>query len=104
MSVDAQQVSNRPLPRGVRRAVDAMREDFGQKRSVTELAAVAGVSSRTLQRQFLTFVSKTPRAVARDIGFDNARRELLQGAPGFHTVDASRSNIAGVTARHRPKP
>jgi AraC-like DNA-binding protein len=88
------QTSNRPLPRGVRRAVDAMREDFGQKRSVTELAAVAGVSSRTLQRQFLTFVRKTPRAVARDIGFDNARRELLQGAPSAKVMDiAARSGF-----------
>ena len=35
---------------------------------------------RTLQRQFLDFLGKTPRAVLRDIGFERARRELLQGA------------------------
>jgi AraC-like DNA-binding protein/tetratricopeptide (TPR) repeat protein len=69
-----------PLPRGVRRALDAMRANVGHNWRLTELAAAAGVSGRTLQRQFLTFVGKTPRAVLRDIGFECARRELLQGA------------------------
>src|SRR3954454_483331 len=61
MIAASDQLSNRLLPRSVRRAVDAMRADLGHTRTVTELAAVAGVSSRTLQRQFLAFVRKTPR-------------------------------------------
>ncbi|MCK1638444.1 helix-turn-helix domain-containing protein [Bradyrhizobium sp. 157] len=69
-----------PLPRGVRRAMDAMRANVGHNWRLTELAAIAGVSGRTLQRQFLAFVGKTPRAVLREIGFECARRELLQGA------------------------
>src|SRR5688500_15587707 len=69
-----------PLPRGVRRALDAMRGNVGRNWRLTELAAIAGVSGRTLQRQFLTFIGKTPRAVLREIGFECARRELLQGA------------------------
>ena len=78
-----------PLPRGVRRALDAMRSNLGHNWRLTELAAIAGVSGRTLQRQFLTFVGKTPRAVLRDIGLECARRELLQGAPGVTIMDVA---------------
>jgi len=69
------------LPRGVRRALDAMRANVGHDWSVNDLADIAGVSSRTLQRQFRDFVGKTPRAALRDIRFESARRELLQGSP-----------------------
>jgi AraC-like DNA-binding protein/tetratricopeptide (TPR) repeat protein len=75
------------LPRSVRRALEAIRASVGQPRTVTELAAVAGVSSRTLQGQFLAFVGKTPRAMLRDIGFERARRELLQGAADARVTD-----------------
>ena len=60
---------------------------IGHNWRLTELAAIAGTSGRTLQRQFLTFVGKTPRAVLRDIGLECARRELLQGAPGVTIMD-----------------
>ena len=78
-----------PLPRGVRRALDAMRANIGHSWRLTELAAIAGVSGRTLQRQFLTFVGKTPRAVLREIGLECARRKLLQGAPGAKVMDVA---------------
>ena len=48
------------LPRGVRRALDAMRANVGRDWSVTELAEAAGLSSRTLQRQFREFLGKSP--------------------------------------------
>src|SRR5438270_101649 len=64
-----------------------MHADVGHSRTVTELAAVAGVSSRTLQRQFLAFLRKTPRAMLRDISFERARRELLQGRPNAKVMD-----------------
>jgi AraC-like DNA-binding protein len=38
----------------------------------------SGGSARTLQRQFRSFLGKTPRAVLRDIRFECARRELLE--------------------------
>ena len=78
-----------PLPRGVRRVLDAMRGNVGRDWRLAELAAIAGVSGRTLQRQFLAFVGKTPRAVLREIGFETARRELLQGAPGVKVMDVA---------------
>jgi AraC-like DNA-binding protein/tetratricopeptide (TPR) repeat protein len=75
------------LPRGVRRALDAMRAAPGREFSVTDLAAIAGGTSRTLQRQFQIFLGKTPRAVLRDIRFECARRELLQSSSGAKVMD-----------------
>jgi AraC-like DNA-binding protein/tetratricopeptide (TPR) repeat protein len=76
-----------PLPRGVRRALEVMQANVGHNWTVTELAVTAGVSGRTLQRQFLAFLGKTPRAALRDISFERARRELLQGSPGARVMD-----------------
>lgn len=78
-----------PLPRGVRRALDAMRASAERDWSVTELAQVAGLSSRTLQRQFGMFLGKTPRAALRDVRFESARRELLQGLPDAKVMDVA---------------
>jgi AraC-like DNA-binding protein len=77
------------LPRSVRRAVDAMHANVGRAWTVPELAAVAGVSSRTLQRQFLAFLRKTPGVMLRDISFERARRELLQGSRSAKVMDIS---------------
>jgi AraC-like DNA-binding protein/tetratricopeptide (TPR) repeat protein len=80
---------NTLLPRSVRRALDAMRANVGHNWTVMEVASVAGVSARTLQRQFLAFVGKTPRATLRDIGFERARRELLRGSPEARVMDVA---------------
>ena len=77
------------LPRGVRRALEAMRANVGRDWSVVDLAAVAGVSSSTLQRQFQIFLGKTPGAALRDIRFESARRELLQGLPDAKVMDVA---------------
>ena len=69
------------LPGGVRRALEAMRCNPERNWTVAGLAAVAGLSGRTLQRQFRTFLGKSPRCLLRDIRFACARRQLLQ-APG----------------------
>jgi AraC-like DNA-binding protein/tetratricopeptide (TPR) repeat protein len=69
--------------------MEAMHANVGHRWTITELAAVAGISGRTLQRQFLTFLGKTPREVLREIGFERARRELLQGVPGVKVMDVA---------------
>src|SRR5262249_40259181 len=76
-------------PRSVRRALDAMHANVGHRWTIRELADIAGTSARTLQRQFLSFLGKTPREVLRAIGFDRARRELLQGAGGEKIMDVA---------------
>lgn len=75
------------LPRSVRRALEAMRSDAARDWSLPALASVAGVSSRTLQRQFRAFIGKTPNASLRDVRFENARRELLRGPPDTKVTD-----------------
>ena len=78
-----------PLPRAVRRALDAMRANIGRNWRLAELAGVAGVSARTLQRQFISFLGKTPLVAQREIGLECARRELLQGSPGLKIMDVA---------------
>jgi AraC-like DNA-binding protein/tetratricopeptide (TPR) repeat protein len=78
-----------PLPRAVRRALDAMRADVERDWSLPDLASVAGISGRTLQRQFRGFLGKAPAAALRDIRFECARRELLQGQPDAKVMDVA---------------
>ena len=78
-----------PLPRGVKRALDAMRANVGHNWRLIELAGIARVSARTLQRQFLDFLGKSPRAALREIALECARRELLQGSPGLRIMDVA---------------
>jgi len=78
-----------PLPRGVRRALEAMRAEAGRDWSVADLAAVAGLSGRTLQRQFRIFLGQSPHAALRDIRFDCARRELLRVSPEARVMDVA---------------
>jgi AraC-like DNA-binding protein/tetratricopeptide (TPR) repeat protein len=76
-----------PLPRTVRRALEAMRGNVGRDWSIGDLAEIAGLSSRTLQRQFVTFLGEPPRVVLREIRFECARRELLRGSPDTKVMD-----------------
>ncbi len=78
-----------PLPRGVRRVLEAMHANVGHRWRISELASVAGVSSRTLQRQFTCFLGRSPQAVQHDIGLEQARHELLQGAPDAKVRDVA---------------
>ena len=90
MTAKSHGASSAPLlARGVRRALDAMRANVGRDWSLTDLAGVSGMSGRTLQRQFRSFLGKTPRAVLRDIRFELARRELLHGSPGSKVMDVA---------------
>jgi AraC-like DNA-binding protein len=90
LDVNKHQLPTAPLlPRGVRRALDAMHGNVGHQWRISELAEVAGVSARTLQRQFLSFLGKSPQAALHDIGFDRARRDLLQGALGEKVMDVA---------------
>jgi AraC-like DNA-binding protein/tetratricopeptide (TPR) repeat protein len=78
-----------PMPRAVRRALDAMHANLGHRWTIAELARISGASARTLQRQFVAFLGKTPGEVLRDIGFERARRELLQGMSGERIMDVA---------------
>jgi AraC-like DNA-binding protein/tetratricopeptide (TPR) repeat protein len=66
-----------------------MRANAGHDWSLADLADISGVSGRTLQRQFRSFLGKAPRAVLRDIRFEYARRELLHGSPNSKVMDVA---------------
>ncbi len=51
------------LPRAVRRALDFMQSAIERDIGVAELAAAVGLSARALQRQFKTFLGKSPHNV-----------------------------------------
>jgi len=87
--LDQHRTSTSVLPRSVRRALEAMHADLGREWTVPDLAAVAGVSGRTLQRLFRCFLGKTPHAALSDIRFERARRELLQGSPDAKVMDVA---------------
>src|SRR5689334_1719471 len=75
------------LPRAVRRALDFMHGALERDIGIAELAAAAGLSARALQRQFKTFLGKSPHEALRDLRFDAARRQLLLGRPGTRVMD-----------------
>ena len=77
------------LPRAVRRALDFMQAGFERDIGMAELAEAAGLSVRALQRQFKTFLGKSPHEALRDIRFERARRHLLLGRPGTRVMDVA---------------
>ena len=83
--------SGRPavLPRAVRLALEAVRAEPARPFPIADLAAAAGSTPRTLQRQFRAFLGKTPGAAVRDLRFERARRDLLQGAPGATVTEVA---------------
>ena len=58
-----------------------MRANVGRDWTVVDLATAAGVSSRTLQRQFKMFLGKTPHAALRDIRFDARAASCCRACP-----------------------
>jgi AraC-like DNA-binding protein/Tfp pilus assembly protein PilF len=91
MSIDHSSAANAPLPRSVRRALEAMTADPGRRRRVAELAELAGVSGRTLQRQFMNFLGKSPLVAQQEMALEQARQALLKASP--------RATIADVAQR-----
>ncbi|MEV0128651.1 AraC family transcriptional regulator [Dactylosporangium sp. NPDC050688] len=73
-------------PRTVQRAVDAMRADPARAFTVTDLAAVAGVSVRALQEGFRRHTGLAPLAMLRRIRLGRAHDELLAAGPHEVTV------------------
>jgi AraC-like DNA-binding protein/tetratricopeptide (TPR) repeat protein len=82
-------------PRCVKLALNAMRAAPQRALKLPVLAAIAGASTRTLQRQFQKFVGKAPLAALRDIRFEYARRELLRGSS--HATVAETAHRCGFT-------
>ena len=50
----------KPLPRGLKRAIERLEAEPARRWRLSDLAAVSGVAPRTLQKQFLRFVGTAP--------------------------------------------
>jgi AraC-like DNA-binding protein len=75
-------------PRALRRAVDAIHDEPERPFTVTDLAAIAGVSVRSLQEGFRHGLGCAPMAYLQHVRLDRVRAALLEAAPGQTTVAA----------------
>lgn len=67
----------RVLPRHVKLAVDFMRAHPEQSISVASLAAISGVSGRSLYNGFQQFLGVSPMRYLRDLRMERVREDLL---------------------------
>ncbi|WP_229071324.1 AraC family transcriptional regulator [Actinoplanes sp. DH11] len=75
-------------PRAVARAVEAVHEEPERAFTVADLAAIAGLSVRSLQEGFRRHVGCAPMAYLQQIRLTRAREALLDGDPARITVAA----------------
>jgi AraC-like DNA-binding protein/tetratricopeptide (TPR) repeat protein len=74
-------MSDRPLPRDVRKAIDLLRGDLGRPWRVDDLARGCEVPRRTLEKHFRRFMGCAPLEFLRSERLGRARRRLLRGSP-----------------------
>ncbi len=96
MDCHTRSLSSDPLPRPLKRVCNAICAEPGCAWTLSRLAAVAGVSSRTLQRQCKVFRGQSLRALLRDIRLECARN-LLVGSPCKVTEVAESSGFAHLS-------
>ena len=75
------------VPRGLARVLRVMRAAPAKTPTLKDLARTAGVSTRTLQRQFQAFLGQTPVEALRTIRLEYARLDLLRGERGISVAD-----------------
>lgn len=75
-------------PRAIRRVVDAMQDGPERRFCVTDLAAIAGMSVRSLQEGFRRYVGLPPMAYLQQVRLDRAHQALLAEHPHRVTVAA----------------
>lgn len=70
------------------RAIDAIHSHPDRPHTVSGLAAIAGLSVRSLRQEFHLRVGMTPMAYLRQIRLARAHAELMAAEPGLTSVDA----------------
>jgi AraC-like DNA-binding protein len=73
-------------PGAIRRVVEAMRVNPGTPFTVADLAAIAGVSIRSLQESFRRYVGTPPMTYLRQLRLSRVHEHLRQADPAMHTV------------------
>jgi transcriptional regulator GlxA family with amidase domain len=75
-------------PRMIRRVMDAMNDGPERPFSVTDLAAIAGMSVRSLQEGFRRYVGVSPMAYLQQVRLGRAHEALVREHPQRITVAA----------------
>lgn len=78
------------VPVHVRRAEDFMRANCAEPLRMTQVAAAAGCSVRSLNAVFRHFRDKTPLDALRAIRLEQAHRDLILGADGASVATVAR--------------
>jgi AraC-like DNA-binding protein len=73
-------------PGAIRRTVEAMRAHPGKPFTVADLAAIAGVSIRSLQESFRRYVGMPPMTYLRHLRLAGVHEHLRHSDPALHTV------------------
>jgi AraC-like DNA-binding protein len=73
-------------PGAIRRVVEAMRADPGEPFTVAGLAAIAGISIRSLQENFRRYYGTPPMSYLRHLRLDRVHEQLCHADPALHTV------------------
>lgn len=80
-----------PVPGHVKRAEDFMREHSGRPVHLSEIAAAAGCSLRTLHAAFRSFRDTTPLAAFQRIRLEAVRAWLEAGGPALRAAEVARA-------------
>jgi transcriptional regulator GlxA family with amidase domain len=83
-------------PRVIRRVIDAIEDEPDRPFSVADLAAIAGVSVRSLQEGFRRYVGCSPMAYLQSVRLTRAHDALQREDPARITV-AAVAHRAGFT-------
>ncbi|MEV4708761.1 AraC family transcriptional regulator [Actinoplanes sp. NPDC049316] len=73
-------------PSAIRRVVEAVQAEPGKPFTVADLAAIAGVSIRSLQQGFQRHVGMSPMTHLRRVRLARVHEHLRQSDPSVHTV------------------
>lgn len=98
--------NERRLPRRVQKVVERIEADPEGEYSLTELAAIMGVSPRSLQRDFQTHVGMSPRQYLEQVRLARAHADLSAGTGGTVADVAYRwgfGHVPRFAARYRER-
>ena len=100
-------MSNHPLPRDVKKALDLLETDPARAWTVGKLAAACGVARRTLQKHFRRVVGQTPLEYLSEVRLARARQELLRAPRDVSVTEIATgcgfSHLGRFAARYRER-
>jgi TolB-like protein/Flp pilus assembly protein TadD len=84
-----EQVCHRPVPGGLKRAIDCLRRHLTGKISIPDLVAHCGVPERTLRKHFRIFLAVSPLKYWRQLRLAAVRACLLEGSDSISIAEVA---------------